>query len=222
MEKVKISDSADSVQLNNECGYSEQQSGKSQYSINPKSRSFIESNILLNSENTLEGMDIVMVGPVGIKLAADLVKNNEAQLRTRFTSNFVDECKELEKLVDIKQLTTELVKVNPDFLYAVSETGVFSALWEIGYYCNKGMTIDIPQIPVKQEIIEVCEEFGADPYTGDGRGAVLCVCNNASNMVEYCTSRGYMAAIIGSINNTKDKIAIYGDEERYLEPNRIR
>ena len=210
--------------------------------INPKSKEYIRGQIVFDSQQSIDGMDIVMVGSVGTAMGANLARNNEAKLREIYSASFVERCLQLSESDGVKQIYKELFELrlsksetkkeknnkkiisppNIGLAYRIGLTGTFSALWEIGYYYNKGLTVDIPSIPVKQEIIEVCEEFNQDPYTGDGRGAFLIVCNNGSNMVEYCTSRGCLAAVVGSINNTKDKIAVYGDEMRYLEPNRIK
>ena len=51
--------------------------------------------------------------------------------------------------------------------------GFFAALWALNELCGCGCDIDLEAVPVRQETIEFCEYFGADPYGEDSSGAVM-------------------------------------------------
>ena len=42
-------------------------------------------------------------------------------------------------------------------MHDVAEGGIFAALWDMAQAGNVGLDIDFRSIPVKQEIIELCE-----------------------------------------------------------------
>ena len=105
-------------------------------------------------------------------------------------------------------------------LHAVSDGGVFSALWELASSADIGIEAYIKKIPVMQETIEVAELFGYNPYMLDGTGALLIICNEGENIVQELNANGITAEIIGQLTDGKDRVVINKEERRYLEPPR--
>ena len=172
------------------------------------------------------GMDVVMVGSIGVGAAVRLAKKYESTLRQKFSASFVEEVFELERLVD----TSDYLKLVQEFLakndekalvYEVKEEGAFAGLYETSKFMGKGIDVNIPDIPVWQQAIEVAEVFDVNPYKADGTGALIIVCNRGADMVECLTDGGILAKVIGQVTDNNDKIARNGEEVRYLEPTRV-
>ena len=62
--------------------------------------------------------------------------------------------------------------------------------------------------------------FDYNPYLLDGTGGLLIVTENADELIECLENENVVCGIIGELTDTKDRIAVNGDEVRYLEPPR--
>ena len=172
------------------------------------------------------GMDVVMVGSIGIGATLSLAKKYESVLRDKFSSSFVDGIFGLEKVSS----TDKYLEMIQEFLdsaeekalvYEIGSEGTFAGLYETSKFMGKGIEVVIPDIPVWQEVVEVAEVFDVNPYKADGTGALIIVCNRGADMVKCFLDEGILASVIGKVTDNNDKVARNGDEVRYLEPTRV-
>lgn len=172
------------------------------------------------------GMDVVMVGSIGVGATLSLAKKYESVLRDKFSSSFVDGVFELEKVSD----TDKYLEMIQEFLasadekalvYEIGSEGTFAGLFETSKFMGKGIEVEIPDIPVWQEVVETAEVFDVNPYKADGTGALIIVCNRGADMVKCFLDEGILASVIGKVTDNNDKMARNGDEVRYLEPTRV-
>ena len=172
------------------------------------------------------GMDVVMVGSIGIGATLSLAKKYENVLRDKFSSSFVDGVFGLEKVSS----TDKYLEIAQEFLasvdekalvYKIGSEGTFAGLFETSKFMGKGIEVEIPDIPVWQEVVEVAEVFDVNPYKADGTGALIIVCNRGADMVKCFLDEGILAGVIGKVTDNNDKMARNGDEVRYLEPTRV-
>ena len=172
------------------------------------------------------GMDVVMVGSIGIGATLSLAKKYESVLRDKFSSSFVDGIFELEKVSN----TDKYLEMAQEFLasadekslvYEIGSEGTFAGLYETSKFMGKCIEVEIPDIPVWQEVVEVAEVFDVNPYKADGTGALIIVCNRGADMVKCFLDEGILASVIGKVTDNNDKVARNGDEVRYLEPTRV-
>ena len=49
-------------------------------------------------------------------------------------------------------------------MHDVTEGGIYGALWELAEASGVGLEIDLKAIPIRQETVEVCEQFHLNPY----------------------------------------------------------
>ena len=172
------------------------------------------------------GMDVMMVGSIGIGATLSLAKKYEGVLRDKFSSSFVDGVFGLEKVSS----TDKYLEMAQEFLgsadektlvYEIGSEGAFAGLFETSKFMGKGIEVEIPDIPVWQEVVEVAEVFDVNPYKADGTGALIIVCNRGADMVKCFLDEGILASVIGKVTDNNDKVARNGDEVRYLEPTRV-
>jgi hydrogenase expression/formation protein HypE len=164
-------------------------------------------------------MDIVMVGSIGVGATLALASKYENVLRKKFSSSFVDDVFALEKVADTDRYL-EMIQ-DAALVYKVGSEGTFAGLYETSKFMNKGIEVEIPDIPVWQEVVEVAEVFDVNPYKADGTGALIIVCNSGADMVKCFLDEGILASVIGKVTDNNDKVARNGDEVRYLEPTRV-
>ena len=172
------------------------------------------------------GMDVVMVGSIGVGATLSLAKKYESVLRDKFSSSFVDGVFGLEKVSS----TDKYLEMIQEFLnsvdekalvYIIESEGTFAGLFETSKFMRKGIEVEIPDIPVWQEVVETAEVFDVNPYKADGTGALIIVCNRGADMVKWFLDEGILASVIGKVTDNNDKVARNGDEVRYLEPTRV-
>ena len=172
------------------------------------------------------GMDVVMVGSIGVGATLRLAQKYENVLREKFSASFVDGIFELKNVSSTKNYLEEIQKFLSEIdekalVYEIKDKGAFAGLYETSKFINHGIDVNIPDIPVWQEVIEVAEVFDVNPYLADGTGALIIVCNKGADMVECLTDGGILAKVIGQVTDNNDKVARNGEEVRYLEPARV-
>ncbi|MCR5703217.1 MAG: hypothetical protein K6G85_01240 [Eubacterium sp.] len=166
------------------------------------------------------GMDIVMAGTVGCGATALLSSIYETELREKFPATFVRECQEFWKMLSIEKAVDIAMKYPLTYIHQVSDGGVFGALWELGSGCDQGVQVDVKKFPVWQHSIEVAEFLDANPYTIEGTGAVLFVCEDGEELVQELQENNIMSGVIGQMTDNNDRIVSNADENRFLEPPR--
>ena len=80
-----------------------------------------------------------------------------------------------------------------------------------------GLTVYLKKIPVRQEIIEVCEYFGLNPYQLQSNGCYLMVATDGDEVVFELQKQQIHAAVIGKLTDSNDKIIRNGEEVRYID-----
>lgn len=178
------------------------------------------SNGRLSFRNIKPDMDVVMAGTVGVGGMAVVSHKYEQKLREKFSQKFVRDCLELINHIDTRRMSEIASGNGAVYMHNISDGGTFSAIWELTSACGLGVTVNIPDIPVWQEVVEVAEVFDINPYLVDGTGAMLIITTNGEDIVNKLNDEGIYAAVIGKITDSKDRIAVNGDEVRYLEPPR--
>lgn len=174
----------------------------------------------LDSNNVKSGMDIVMTNSIAIGGAGILAEKFEDKLREKFSATFVNDCLELKKYISIEKAAKIAAENDAVYMHAVSDGGAFSSIWEVASVRNLGISVNVKDIPVWQETIEISEVLDVNPYLLEGTGSLLIVCQDGIKIVEELEKEGIMASVIGNLTDSKDRIAINGDEVRYLEPPR--
>lgn len=166
------------------------------------------------------GMDVVMTGSIAIGGTAIIAEKYKDRLSEKFSGSFVRDCCDLKDYLSVERESNISMNNGAIAMHSVSEGGVFSAIWELASSVDLGITVRIPDIPVWQETIEVSEVFDINPYLLDGTGSMLIVSPEGQKIVESLQNEGIVAAVIGVITDSKDRIAVNGEEIRYLEPPR--
>lgn len=166
------------------------------------------------------GQDIVLSKWIGTEGTALLARQREKELRARFSEAFIEQAQDFLKYISVVPEAAAAVKSGVSILHDVSESGIFSALWEVAEASGVGLDIDLKKIPIRQETIEICEVFDINPYFIPSSGALLMVSDNGYDLVRTLELEGIPAKVIGKVTAGNDRIVRNEDEVRYLEPSR--
>jgi len=163
------------------------------------------------------GQDIVMSKWAGLEGTAVLAREKEKELLTKYPFRFIEEAKEFDRFLSIVPEAATAVKSGVCAMHAVSEGGIFGALWEMAEGAGVGLEIDWKRILVKQETVEICEFFGLNPYLLMAGGCLLMAADNGHGLVRALEEASVPAAVIGKTTDGNDRIVINGEERRFLE-----
>ena len=163
------------------------------------------------------GFDIVMVKWAGMSGASIIASKCEDELRTRLPGELIDNVKNLKKDISLLKEATIAKEHGAFYMHDITRGGVYAGLWELATATKKGLEVDIQKIPIRQDIIEVCEFFDVNPYALDSRGALLVITADGESLADAYFEQGIEAEVIGKIAEHKNKLIINEDEVRYLE-----
>lgn len=92
-------------------------------------------------------------------------------------------------------------------------------LWDLGEEAKSGFTVDILDIPIRQETVEICEFFHIDPYRLESKGTYLAVLEDAMSAKAALREIGVESEIIGRIESGNAKVILFDrdHETRYLD-----
>ena len=136
------------------------------------------------------GLDIVMTKWTGLYGGAVTAKEKRGELISRYAGDYLDIAESYMKYTSLLpelDVVRKIIAEGGLSIYAahdVSNGGVFGALWQILSACNVGAEIPVRTIPMKQEIIEVCEYFNINPYMMNGQGSMLLITDNGDLVKE--------------------------------------
>ena len=169
-------------------------------------------------EEIKPGYDIVMTNAAALEATAILAYEEEEELKTRFTSLYIDKAKEFANELSIEKEAYIAVENGVKAMHDMSDTGVFGALWELGEAGNCGVEVNLKKINMRQETIEFTNHLGINPYIIPSAGSLLMVTSDGLGLIHELEKEGICAYVIGKITEGHDRVIINEDERRYLEP----
>ena len=181
---------------------------------------YAEQNKLFMPGGALPEQDVVMTKWLGLEGTAAITDRKLRELQTRYPMPLLEEAAAFEQYLSIVPEAATAAKSGVSAMQVVREGGIFGALWELAQESGVGLVIDLKKIPVKQETIEVCEFFDANPYKLLSGGSLLFTTNKGMKLVELLEQQGIAAAVIGKTTQGNDRILVNEEERRFLEPAR--
>lgn len=177
----------------------------------------------VSSENSMEGrsvcagQELVVSKWIGMEGALLVVQAKEEELQGRYPYALLDRIKAMKHEMTVLLEAATAIKSDVSAMHDLSEGGILGGLWEFAEKHGVGLEIDIKKIPVKQEIIEICEYYELNPYALRSGGSLLMAVNNGSNLVWELNKLGIEASVIGRITDGNDRIIMNQEEKRYLD-----
>ena len=162
-------------------------------------------------------LELVMAGYPALAGTALLAREKEEELKQRFPLELVENAKEFDRLMAGKEAAQIGWECGAVAMHDVSQGGVFGALWEFCESNGTGMEADLRKIPIRQETIEICEQYGWNPYQLLSGGSFLMAVPDGQKMVDRLKQAGICGAVIGRTTDKKEKVLHNGEEMRYLD-----
>lgn len=178
----------------------------------------VRKDKLVTTSGAKCGDDVVVTKWIGLEGTSIIAKEKEDILKKHFSKDFIEKAKNFSSYFSVVPDAACAVRVGVNSMHDVTEGGIFGALWEVAESSKVGLEINLRDIPVKQETIEICEEFGLNPYELISSGSMLITTPKGLQVVSELQKEGIFAAVIGKVTQGNDRLLINGDERRFLEP----
>lgn len=162
------------------------------------------------------GQDLVAAGWAGREGARRISFFREKELLSRFSGDYI----ELMRRRDETPVDSSCIpwrEYGATEWEEVSEGGIFTALWNLSGAYRLGFIVDLYRIPVRQETIEVCEQYDVNPYRLLSSNCVVAVSHHGWKLCERLAERGVKAAVIGRVNGGIKREVWYGQVRGFME-----
>ena len=178
----------------------------------------VKKDKLITTSGAEPGDDVVVTKWIGLEGTSIIAKEKKEHLLNRFAPSFVETAMGFSDYLSVVEDAKVAVSVGVTAMHDVTEGGIFGALWEVAEGSGCGLEINLLDIPIRQETVEVCEEFGINPYELISSGSMLITTPDGPEVVRQLQKSGINAAIVGKVTKGNDRVLLSGDEKRFLEP----
>ena len=119
-------------------------------------------------------MKIFICGMIGYSAAGRLLEANRELCSARLPDFFIEQFLKLSLRNEAaKKSQMRLPEVPALMLAPLGEGGLYRGLWNLAEELGCGLSTDILKVPVSQEVTEIMEICGEDPYEADSEGSFL-------------------------------------------------
>mgnify|MGYP002799058106 CR=1 FL=1 len=161
--------------------------------------------------------DIIVTKWIGLEATTILAKEKEEELKKRFPAILIDTAKDFDQYLSVVPESRIAVEHGVSSMHDITEGGVFGAFWEMASGAGVGLEVDLKSIPIRQETVEVCEQFHLNPYQLISSGSMLMAAPDGLGLVQALKKAGIPASIVGRCVEGKAKKIVNGEDTAYLE-----
>lgn len=172
---------------------------------------------LIQSQMAKPDMDIVLLGGVGTEGALRILNKKQEEIEKRFIPSFFAPLQKCKSKLVVKEEMKLAINQGAVAIHQLSDGGILAALWELGEAGNLGLEVDMKKMTIRQDVIEICEFVGVNPYQLSGIGSALIVADSGEELVEYLKKSGAECAVIGRTTNLNERVILNGGEKRFLD-----
>lgn len=177
----------------------------------------IKKDRMILTSGMKEGQDIVITKWVGLEGTTIIAKEKEEALKGVFSDRFIQTAKGFDQYLSVVPESRIAMEYGVSAMHDITEGGVFGALWEMAQGAGLGLDVDLKKIPIRQETVEICEQFGLNPYILMSSGSMMIAADHGEGLVRALEAAGIPATVVGRAVSGNDRILRNGEEVRYLD-----
>lgn len=163
-------------------------------------------------------MDLIVTRWIAIEGAVILERDWKEKLCRHFPKALVDAVEELAPLQKLAESDVRACReAGAELIQPLGEGGIFTGLWLMAEELGCGLEADLRKIPVRQELIEICELFDLNPYNMLSGGSLLVAAQNGLALMQMLGKEGIPSAWIGRTKPGNDRIIQNQGHIRYLD-----
>ena len=171
---------------------------------------------------------VCMTGTAADRAAAKLQEENAALLAGHFPERFLEQVRAMKEPAGTEGFETAEPETEAEDAalpakqktaapaVPIGEGGLWAALWKLGEAAGTGLTVEASAIPIRQEVVEICEFLGQDPYSLPSSGAVFLREPQAVLEAREAENGQPGFTVIGRTTKAAARVVRVGDRVRYL------
>lgn len=124
----------------------------------------IKKEQLVATKGLEVGDELVMTKWAGLEGTAILANDHFEELTGRYTKEYMENAKELIRHISVVKDAKIASQVGVTSMHDITEGGIYGALWEVASAAGIGVEVELEKIPIRQEMVEICEFYDLNPY----------------------------------------------------------
>lgn len=177
-----------------------------------------EKKQVFPKQEVLPGDVLVVAGSIGQIGIRTLLAAKKEWFSPWFSPAYLEAVRlSREKEIEGTKILQEKEKFGITGMQAVEEGGIFRAVWDFSGERNVGLSFFLRRIPVKQQVIELCERCGANPYRLWCGNCLLIAAREGLQLAQALKEQGIEAEVIGAVEEGIARKIRHGEEIGYLE-----
>lgn len=157
-----------------------------------------------------------MTGYMGLCGTDRLLALTRDRLAGRFSAAFLEGAAEQyrrmqEACAGLRQRLCGEIQV-----WEAGQDGFLQTLWQMSRGWNTGFTVQLRDVPLRQETVEICEVLEVNPYELDTAGCLLIGAEQGYRLCRRLQQEGIPAAVIGALTDSHDCLLVHGDTKSFL------
>lgn len=177
----------------------------------------VDPELVVRSSMTKPNMDIVLLGSVGTEGALRILNQKEEAISERFIPAFFEGLRKQKEHIIVVKSIEQAILHGAVAVHQLGEGGILAALWELGEAGEVGLEVDLKQMTIRQDVIEICEFTGVNPYQLSSTGSVLFVVEDGAALVRCLQNEHCACTVIGRTSDQKERVILNGGEKRFLD-----
>ena len=162
-------------------------------------------------------LDIIASGSIGMSGIMNVLDSHMDEAKKVYADSVINAAAADAGKLSVADRASLAAGAGASYLVAAGDGGIYAALWRLAADNGCGFDINLRDIPVKQEIIEMCELFDINPYELSSTGCMLITAEDGCGIVDVLNENAYDAVVIGHTTKEKAKMMHLEDEVRYLD-----
>lgn len=167
--------------------------------------------------NVKPGDVIALTKWIGIGGIQKIIDEKREEISERYREHVIDTAYGKREFLSIMDEAVIGAQAGATYMLPVSSGGVYAGLWNLSEVTGLGFDVDFRKIPVCQEIIEICEIYDINPYELESSGCLLMTFRPECDMINLLHESGIPVAVIGTMQESNDKMIRNLEEIRYLD-----
>jgi hydrogenase expression/formation protein HypE len=170
----------------------------------------------VTSAGARPGDALVLTKSAGLEGTSILATDFAGRLRGQMSDEALARAQDFGREISVVPEGIAAAANGATAMHDATEGGVLGAIHEMVAAGELGVEVWADAVPLREETLQICRIFGADPLKLISSGAMLIACPDAEGMVSSLTGQGIPAAAIGRFT-PEGRWVLTGGDRRELE-----
>ena len=164
--------------------------------------------------------DLVLAGYMALAGSAVMTRQDRETLLTRLPEELIDQLLAFDSQRQAHKVMLQepaLKEAGATAWFPLGEGGIFNGLWHMADHWGTGFTVQLKDLPVRQETIEVCEFYDLSPYDLLCGNCMVFVADNGAHLVKELEKLDIPARTIGVVQKGIKREICYGQVRGFMD-----